>query len=414
MVRLPSTNSFDQAMLALARIHVDAGQSVRTALNTVARVAITALGIGRFSVWLTNEQGDAVRLYYLHRPDAEDILDGTVLRIEEFPSYFAALSHSRALLVPDTAIDPAVTELRNGYIKPLGIGALLDAPIWRGSELVGIVCHEHIGSARPWQPAEREFAADVAAAVARLFEEGERVRAQDSLLIYQKHLRELSRYEGMGRLAAGVAHDLRNLLHIVGANAEVALERSTDAEARQALEAVLHAVQRSRQLAGNVLQFGQGQVEGPVVLDPAELVQECVMLLSGALDDGQVLEVGRISRGRRIFAPRAELERVLLNLVTNAREAMPDGGRITLSVLEVSDGDPRDDRVVIEIRDSGVGMTIEQLGKARNPFYTTKVEGTGLGLAMADQVMARAGGTLDLLSVPGQGTTVRCVLPRIA
>src|SRR5690606_5917906 len=136
----PATkNSFDQAMLALARINVDAGRSVRAALNTVARVAINALGVGRFSVWLTTESGDAVRLYYLHRPDEGDVLDGTILRIEQFPKYFAALAHSRALLVPDVESDPAVSELLEGYLRPLGIGAMLDAPIYRSGKLVGVV-----------------------------------------------------------------------------------------------------------------------------------------------------------------------------------------------------------------------------------------------------------------------------------
>lgn len=412
-MRPKTKNAFDQALLALARINVDAGQSVREAVHTVARVAVNALGVGRFSVWLTTGEGDAVRLYFLHRPDQENVTDGTILRVEQFPSYFAALRNARALLVPNVYTEPAVAELLEGYLKPLGVGAMLDAPIYRAGVLVGVVCHEHLGGPRIWDNAEREFAADVAIAVARLFEEGARVQAEDSLKMYQQHLRELSRYEGMGRLAAGVAHDLKNLLQVVDTNTELAMMRVHDAEALASLEAVRVAVARSRELAGTVLQFGATQVEGPVVLDPAVLVRDGETLLRGALEAGQRLVIGDATPGRRVFAPKAELERVLLNLVTNAREAMPHGGTVTVSVRDGEEVGPRG-QVIIGVRDTGVGMTPDVLAMVRRPFYTTKPGGTGLGLAMADQVMARMGGLLQIDSVAGEGTTVRCVMPRIA
>jgi signal transduction histidine kinase len=414
MPRPKTKNAFDQALLALARINVDAGHSVREAIHTVARVAVNALGVDRFSVWLSTGEGDAVRLYFLYRKGGGAVMDGTILRVEQFPKYFAALRDSRALLVPNVETEPAVSELLPAYLKPLGITALLDAPIYRAGVLVGVVCHEHIGVPRIWEASEREFAADVAAAVARLFEEGGRVQAEDSLKMYQQHLRELSRYEGMGRLAAGVAHDLRNLLHVVDANAELAMERVHDPEVLESLQAVRDAAARSRDLASTVLQFGSNQVEGPVVIDPAELLRECELLLRGALAPSQQLVLREGPTGRRIFAPRAELERMLLNLVTNAREAMPDGGTVTVSIVDLETGSDGAGEVVIEVRDDGMGMTPDVLAMVRRPFYTTKARGTGLGLSMADQVLARAGGALQIDSVAGEGTTVRCVLPRIA
>jgi signal transduction histidine kinase len=410
MPRPKTKNAFDQALLALARINVTAGHSVREAIRTVAHVAVNALGVGRFSVWLSTGEGDAVRLYFLYRTDGNAVLDGTILRVEQFPSYFAALRDARALLVPNVETESAVAELLHGYLRPLGIGAMLDAPIYRAGVLVGVVCHEHLGGPRTWEASEREFAADVAAAVSRLFEEGGRVQAEDSLKMYQQHLRELSRYEGMGRLAAGVAHDLKNLLHVVDANAELAMERVHDADVLESLQAVRDAAARSRDLAGTVLQFGHHQVEGPVVLSPVEMLRDCELLLRGALAPGQDLVFDGVESTGRVFVPRAELERVILNLVTNAREAMPGGGTVTLAV---HDG-PGDGELMIEVSDTGTGMTPDVLAMVRRPFFTTKKDGTGLGLAMADQVLARAGGMLQIDSVTGEGTTVRCVLPRIA
>src|SRR5690606_19879343 len=116
-----------------------------------------------------------------HRPGRDDVIDGTILRVDQFPSYFAALSSARALDVADASTDPAVAELRDGYITPLGVGALLDAPIYRAGLMVVVVCHEHVGGPRPWTAEEHEFAADVATTVARLLEEGGRNQAEDSL-----------------------------------------------------------------------------------------------------------------------------------------------------------------------------------------------------------------------------------------
>lgn len=417
---MASAQRFDQPMLDLALIHVEIGTTVRSALHHVARVAVRALGLGRFSVWLATDDHEAVRLYYLHRPGRDDVIDGTILRVDQFPSYFAALSSARALDVADASTDPAVAELRDGYITPLGVGALLDAPIYRAGLMVGVVCHEHVGGPRPWTAEEHEFAADVATTVARLLEEGGRNQAEDSLKAYQKHLMELSRYEGMGRLAAGVAHDLRNLLHVVSSNAELAMEQAINPEVRASLETVLDAVKRSRELAKAVLRFGHDQTEGPVVLDPAALVIDSKRLLLGALANNQHLHVDATESVSRVFIAKAELERALLNLVTNAREAMPTGGTVTITVRDIdvgggAVGDTRDGgEVMIEVRDNGIGMSPIALAQIRKPFFTTKPHGTGLGLSMAEQILTRAGGSLQIESALGAGTVVRCVLPRIA
>ncbi|HRP07455.1 MAG TPA: ATP-binding protein [Gemmatimonadales bacterium] len=411
---MPQSPRFDQAMLELSRINVAAGETVRTTLNRVARVAVSALGIGRFSIWLSTDHNQAVRLYYLHRPGREDVIDGTILRLDQFPSYFAALASARALAVTDALTDQAVAELRDGYIRPLGVGALLDAPIWRSGRMVGVVCHEHVGGSRTWTAEEHELAADVAATVARLFEEGGRHQAEDSLRAYQRSLMELSRYEGMGRLAGGVAHDLNNLLHVVGANAELAMEHAVLPEVRASLETVLDAVARSRELARSLLRFGRSQGDGPVVIDPADLVVESKRLLLGGLAHNQQLHLEPPATHSRVFAPRAELERVLLNLVTNAGEAMPAGGTVTIAVREVIQAGSDGGEVAIEVRDNGPGMAPATLAQVGNPFFTTKPNGTGLGLAMADQILTRAGGTLQIESAPGEGTTVRCLLPMIA
>ncbi len=417
---MTGTHRLEQAMLDLARIHVEPGTSVRSVLNKVARVVVRAMGLGRFSVWLATDDQQSVRLYYLHRPGRSDVIDGTILRVDQFPAYFAALSSARALEVNDSSTDPRVAELREGYSVPLDVGALLDAPIYRSGSMVGIVCHEHVGGPRQWTEAEHELAADVATTVARLLEEGDRNLAEDSLKAYQKHLLELTRYEGMGRLAAGVAHDLQNLLHVVGVNAEMAMSQAINPEVRASLETVLDAVKRSRDLARTVLRFGRGETDGPVVLDPAALVVDCKRLLLAALEHNQHLVLEARPGTGRVFIAKPELERVLLNLVTNAREAMPDGGTVTVTVREC-DSEQADDTgsqdrgdMMIEVRDNGIGMSSVALAQVRKPFFSTKPHGTGLGLAMAEQILSRAGGSLQIESALGVGTTIRCLMPRIA
>src|SRR5690606_27093116 len=162
---------------------------------------------------------------------------------------------------------------------------------------------------------------------------------------------------------------------VVDANAELAMERVHDADVLESLQAVRDAAARSRELAGTVLQFGHHQVEGPVVLSPVAVLRDCELLLRGALAPGQDLVFDGVESTGRVFVPRAELERVILNLVTNAREAMPKGGTVTLAV---HDG-PADGELMIEVSDTGMGMTPDVLAMVRRPFFTTKKDGTGLG-----------------------------------
>lgn len=148
----------DAALVALAQVHVVPGDTPSAPLYEVAQIATTVLGVERFSVWCTSEARDAIRLYFLFCRTSGAISDGTILRQEDFPGYFAAMD-GRTIAIDDVRTDPAATELLGPYLEPLGFSALLDAQMYTEGRVSGIVCHEHIGGARHWEAEQRHFAA---------------------------------------------------------------------------------------------------------------------------------------------------------------------------------------------------------------------------------------------------------------
>ena len=122
-------------------------------------------------------------------------VNGAVITAEAAPAYFRALAQNRCIAAHDAAVDPATAELTESYLLPLGIGAMLDAPIWVGGRMVGVVCHEHVGGPRRWQFEEELLAGTMADFVARVIEASDRLRAERTLGQYRDHVNELNRVE---------------------------------------------------------------------------------------------------------------------------------------------------------------------------------------------------------------------------
>jgi len=229
--------TLDDACTALAQVHVLPDEPPSVSLYEVARIVTAALDIERFGVWCTTEDRSAIRLYFLYCRSTDSVSDGTILRKQEFPRYFEALD-GRAISIEDTAVDLAASDLRESYLEPLGIGALLDAPLYADGEPAGMVCHEHVGGPRQWSSEERLFVATVADNVSRLLEVLQRQRAEQNLRAFREELRALNRLEEMARIASGVAHDLRNILTIVLANAELLDDELPAGQDRAPVEAI--------------------------------------------------------------------------------------------------------------------------------------------------------------------------------
>jgi len=241
----------------------------------------------------------------------------------------------------------------------------------------------------------------------------------------EEALRQIQKMEAVGRLAGGVAHDFNNLLMVIRGQAALSLSHSgPDNPLRQELHEILKAATKASSLTRQLLAFSRKQVLQPKVLDLNSLVTQTAQLLPAALGEDINLSFELDSNLGRVKADVAQIEQVIMNLVFNARDAMPVGGKVTIQTAnsyldenwarqypEIRPGP----YVMLAVHDRGHGMDEETQSHIFEPFFTTKERntGTGLGLATVYGTVIQSGGCISVLSKPGEGTTVQIYLPRV-
>jgi signal transduction histidine kinase/ActR/RegA family two-component response regulator len=229
-------------------------------------------------------------------------------------------------------------------------------------------------------------------------------------------LREAQRLEALGRLAAGIAHDFNNLLTVVLGNATLLLrERGIEGASATAVEEMKTAATRGADLVRQLLAFGRQQRMAAKVLDLNAVVLGLGPLLSRLIGEQVRIAVAMAPGKAYVKADRSQLEQVIVNLVTNARDAMPGGGRLSIetALRDPEPGVPGPSWVVLSVTDTGLGMDREIRQRVFEPFFTTKPfgKGTGLGLATVHGVVQQSGGHVVVESEPGAGSSFRVFLP---
>ena len=241
----------------------------------------------------------------------------------------------------------------------------------------------------------------------------------------EEKLAQAQRMEAVGRLAGGIAHDLNNMLTaIVGYSTFVEQGLAGDASARADVREIRRAADRSASLTRSLLAFARREIIQPHALDLHAVIRDLERMLRPALGESIEIEVQLAPGQAIVFADRARLEQVLLNLALNARDAMPGGGRLSIATSTVALGPDAAHRHPgidinrgsyhrLTITDTGHGMDRETLSRIFEPFYTTKPtgEGTGLGLSTVYGTVKQAGGFVWAYSEPGHGSTFSVYLP---
>ena len=237
---------------------------------------------------------------------------------------------------------------------------------------------------------------------------------------------QAQKMESIGRLTGGVAHDFNNLLTVMLGNAEVLVERLADRpELRHLAGMIEQAAQRGSELTHRMLAFARRQVLRPTELDVNTLVTQLTDLIGRTLGEDVRVRLDTAPGLWHVSADPAQMESALLNLALNARDAMPDGGMLTIETSNVHlDADyaalnpaaTPGDYVLVAVSDSGTGMTPAVMEKAFDPFFTTKPtgKGSGLGLSMVYGFVKQSQGHIKIYSEAGQGTTIRIYLPKSA
>jgi two-component system, cell cycle sensor histidine kinase and response regulator CckA len=242
----------------------------------------------------------------------------------------------------------------------------------------------------------------------------------------EEQVRQSQKMEAVGRLAGGIAHDFNNLLMVIRGYGEILLEQvSASSAARANIDTIIRTTESAAALTRQLLSFSRKHVFNPQTLDLNCLVARMSDMLRGLLGEEMELVVRLDPTAGCISADPGQIEQVVMNLVVNARDAMPQGGRIILETSHVS-GDARywgrpssmpvGHYVALAVSDTGVGMDAETRDHIFEPFFTTKgaESGTGLGLSVVFNIVRGSGGYLRVTSEPGKGSTFRIFFPRVA
>jgi two-component system cell cycle sensor histidine kinase/response regulator CckA len=246
----------------------------------------------------------------------------------------------------------------------------------------------------------------------------------------RKHLeeqfRQSQKMEAVGRLSGGVAHDFNNLLGVIIGYAEVVQQHTGDPnDLRAYVEEILKAANRAASLTRQLLAFSRQQVMDPKVLDLNAIVKDTEKMLRRLIGEDIGLNTELENAPVRIKADQGQVEQVIMNLVVNARDAMPQGGRLVLATsnFHMDENHTRrypfpvqvGDYALLTVTDNGIGMDANTRARAFEPFFTTKEKGkgTGLGLSTVYGVVKQSGGYIDLSSERGAGTTFKIYFPKV-
>jgi PAS domain S-box-containing protein len=393
-----------------------ASGDLTAALGAITEMAADTLRVARTGAWLYHP--DRLTCLDLFDRAARQHVTRPEIRWQQQRAYLMAARDGEPIAAHDAQFDPRTRDLTHPGGPRADVTSQLDVPVRAGGRLVAFVTHEHTGPPRRWTAEDQAFAASVADFVALAMEAAERSRLEEQLAKAQK-------MDSIGRLAGGVAHDFNNMLTAILGNVEFAqLTVPTDAPIRGELEEIEKAARRAAELTRQLLTFARHQVVQPKVLDVNELTRGADKLLRRLLGEDVELVTLLASDLAAVRIDPGQLEQVIVNLAVNARDAMPNGGRLTIETRNIAlDSEYAashanavpGEYVQLAVSDTGHGMTRETLSRLFEPFFTTKGpgQGTGLGLAICYGIVRQAGGNIWAYSEPGQGTTFKVHLPKV-
>ncbi|MBD3368432.1 MAG: response regulator [Candidatus Eisenbacteria bacterium] len=341
----------------------------------------------------------------------------TVHPIDHVPRYRDAMSRGETIRIDDVE---SLGESESAPLTEAGMRSVLLIPITVQRSIVGWASFEQCAEARRWSPEDVQLLEVIAGLVARAIGREREVEERAQLEAEYHHSKKM---EAIGQLAGGIAHDFNNLLTTIQGYAQLlSLKLPEEYRDLPGLKEIVMATERAAGLTRQLLSFSRRDKArtGPVRLN--DIISDTMKLIARMLGDGVEIELDLEQSLPLMVGDQQQISQMIMNLAINARDAMPDGGRLTVSThgLEVVGplarrfSIPGIDRCqVIEVSDTGVGMDEETRERIFEPFFTTKEEGrgTGLGLSIVFSVVRRHGGFVDVTSERGEGTTFSIYLP---
>jgi PAS domain S-box-containing protein len=391
---------------ALRELALTGPTDLRTGLWRILKTASVTLDVERTGVWLMDGDRAALRAECVFDRGALSDEAARVFPSAEYPEYFSALHNDRIVAAKDAATDPRTRAFAPEYLDPCGIVSMLDVAILSHGTMVGVVCHEHRGAPRAFTMEETDFASSIADLVSLALQAHRRMALEEQL-------RNAQKMEAIGLLAGGISHDFNNLLNVIVGYADLTTKALQEPHpALEHVDKITGACARAADLIRKILTFSRGQVLHVEPLDFGGILSEFSALLTRILGADIELSVTVSEEPMIVHADRTQLEQILLNLSTNARQAMPRGGRLTLDARPAEvQAEVAGRHVHLRVADTGHGIDDATMSRLFEPFFTTKTEGTGLGLSMVYGIVKQHGGLIRAESRVGHGSTFHIFLP---
>lgn len=394
--------SYEQARLALARLKIAEAANEQEVLRTAARISARTLDVERVGIWIFDANASHIECKALYARTSDSYENGTVIQAREAAAYFAALGERRVIGTRNAVTDPVTRDLALTYLIPRTIGAMLDAPIYVDGELVGVVCHEHVGGTRDWTAAEIDFAGTFADVLASLYLQRRLRTSEAAVRLAASRVQEEQRIASLTQVVRTLAHDVNNVLTVTALHAS-RLARDASPE----LASIGRDLEAASEFGGRILRdlqlfAARDENERAAIGDVIERFHPMLRaLVKNRVDLELLVEEPDLVP----TASRTHIEQILLNLVINARDASADGAVVTVRTGRTDAG------LVIEVEDHGTGISPDVRAQIFEPYVTTKSDGTGLGLSIVHAIVAELGGTIGLTSEVGTGTTFRVEVP---
>jgi len=369
-----------------------------TVLRKILMIDARELDLERVNCWTLDDRSIRCVAGYLRTSNTFEA--DTVIEATSCPTYFRALADDPLILAEDARTDPRTCEFTDGYLVPLGITSMMDVPIWVRGRLWGVVCHEHVGPARRWTDADRDFAISIGHIVSMAVEARERADAE--------------RIARFSEFFIGVlGHDLRNPLATISAAADMLREGESDLRRRHAMQRITRNVALMSRMIEQLLDFTRIRLGAGIPIqrgttDVAALARQVVSDLPPDLVSRVDVDVHGNATGAY---DTDRIWQAVSNLVSNAFNHGSPSGRIRVVV----DGDdPR--KVIVKV--SNPGVVAEELRRVLfDPFQSQRLrdrernDGLGLGLYIVREIVAAHDGTIGVTSEAGEVTFTMC-LPR--
>lgn len=417
----------NETLMVLARHKALYDGDLNAALREFTEASARTLEVERTSVWLYNEDRSKIHCVELYEMSAERHSEGIKLAKLDYPSYFNALETERTISASDAHTDPRTKEFSESYLSPFGITSMLDAPIWVSGKMVGVACHEHVGAMRQWKMDEQNFAGSIADFISLSLEISEHKLAEKTKEQLEARLQRAQKMEAIGTLAGGVAHDLNNILSgIVSYPDLLLMQLPENSPLRKPIATIQGSGIKAAAIVQDLLTLARRGVAITEVVNLNDIIDEYqISPESGKLKSYHPfveIETSLEPDLLNILGSPVHLSKTVMNLVSNAAEAMPDGGKIFISTanryidqpIRGYDDVQEGDYVVLTVSDNGIGISSDDINRIFEPFYTKKTmgrSGTGLGMAVVWGTVKDHKGYIEAQGNQGQGTTFTLYFP---